>query len=380
MPINMPQLAAEALTGIPIAHQIAFQQVADAESCVIMSRAVGDACTELILEGYSSKGFHIKAKSCDWGPMRGFVVEDPTLSKKAPTHAAVTGQSREIVNAFHNWQASATPIYISDARKQSLQRDGFIVRVGAQGTDEIFRSRKQWSPTSVQVRNFVLRPRNIPAFMRPPNGNGAMWGVRYSPHDPQRTHALGNTGIVQDDEAVYAMVNPALMGGRAAPGSVRNAVTGDYDLFSLAAEQGGGTPYNPDVTDRRMIGVRQLEANINANVNPVGEDPHLGNMTGRHHTIRNRLNTAFRTAGYQGGNMVHHSDEAGRPFVNDVDLPVFAVVPGHLQPYGLSNIGDMREFIRIISHGHDQAGVQNVNNPRFVPFFNPGWMRFLRGY
>jgi hypothetical protein len=38
--------------------------------------------------------------------------------------------------------------------------------------------------------------------------------------------------------------------------------------------------------------------------------------------------------------MVHHPDEAGRPFVSDVDLPVFAVAPSEAKPFALSSLGE----------------------------------------
>jgi hypothetical protein len=66
-----------------------------------------------------------------------------------------------------------------------------------------------------------------------------------------------------------------------------------------------------------------------------------------------------------GGNMVHHSDEGGRPFVEDIDLPVFAVVPGHTGAYGIEDVGDLRQFISV-TLGADYA-----------PMFNPGWMKQL---
>jgi len=52
-------------TGIPALHADAFQEVADGTDTVIASRAVGIYATGLILEGYASKGFHNKAKSCN---------------------------------------------------------------------------------------------------------------------------------------------------------------------------------------------------------------------------------------------------------------------------------------------------------------------------
>ena len=64
--------------------------------------------------------------------------------------------------------------------------------------------------------------------------------------------------------------------------------------------------------------------------------------------------------------MVHHSDEAGRPFVDDVDLPVFAVVPKEAKPFALSDLGDVREFFSLF-----------IGAKGYVPMFNPGWMSEL---
>src|SRR5437879_2859031 len=69
------------VTGMPKGHARAIQDVADRTGHAIMFRAVGTQSTKLLEEGYASKGFRIDTKSCDWGPMRGFVCADPYLSK-----------------------------------------------------------------------------------------------------------------------------------------------------------------------------------------------------------------------------------------------------------------------------------------------------------
>ncbi len=62
--------------------------------------------------------------------------------------------------------------------------------------------------------------------------------------------------------------------------------------------------------------------------------------------------------------MVHHSDEGGRPFVDSIDLPLFAVVPKEEEPYCLETVQDLREFISTTLKG-------------YAPVFNPGWMEEL---
>ncbi|MHC4327808.1 MAG: anthrax toxin-like adenylyl cyclase domain-containing protein [Planctomycetota bacterium] len=67
--------------GFPSEVSEAFLRTADDTNCVVMSRAPGGAGTELIRDGYDLKGFLIKAKSCSWGPMAGFLCQIPTLNK-----------------------------------------------------------------------------------------------------------------------------------------------------------------------------------------------------------------------------------------------------------------------------------------------------------
>ncbi|MEM7188183.1 MAG: anthrax toxin-like adenylyl cyclase domain-containing protein [Pseudomonadota bacterium] len=353
------------LTGIPLTHQQAFQEVANAQRCIIMSRAVGTACTQLIEEGYSSKGFHIKAKSCNWGPMSGFVLEDPNLTKRRPDE--VEKQQHDLEHAFKDWDAKATPLYITDARRRNLEGQGVIILAGGGSNAKVYWG-KQYpgggvgddAHKALRSMRFVLRKTDGNTLKNAPSKD--MWAVRY--HDEsQAVHA----GSIKDSGAVYAMVNPANLGGRGA-GGVRTAVTGDYDLFSLCVRRDlyrpGGVGQRGH--DARMVSVPKLEKNIKAKKQDVGEDIHMGNMSPRHHDVKNALNTAFQRRGYAGGNMVHHSDEAGRPFIDDVDMPLFAVVPGQPNPWGFENLGDLREF-----------WASWIRTGQYVAFVNPHWMSWF---
>jgi hypothetical protein len=76
---KMPEY--DATAGFPKVHVDAFKSVACRNKSVISSRELNPLCTDLVLEGYAAKGFHIKAKTCDWGPMAGFVPEDYRFTK-----------------------------------------------------------------------------------------------------------------------------------------------------------------------------------------------------------------------------------------------------------------------------------------------------------
>ena len=108
-------------SGMPFEHAQCFQNIADFNSTIIASRSVGKWATGLIRESYASKGFHVKAKSCNWGPMAGFVMADPRFSKKGTSQAAVTDQADKVRSAIEHG-AQTTPLYISELRRQALQQ------------------------------------------------------------------------------------------------------------------------------------------------------------------------------------------------------------------------------------------------------------------
>ncbi len=52
------------------------------------------------MESYASKGFHVKSKSCNWGPMAGFVLSDPRFTKTGSEREAMEGQRKEVQKAI----------------------------------------------------------------------------------------------------------------------------------------------------------------------------------------------------------------------------------------------------------------------------------------
>jgi hypothetical protein len=82
MPISSANEEDMLKQGFPKELQRAFKEAAETTQCVILSRAPGPATTALIASGYDLKGYFIKAKSCDWGPMSGFLCQVPAFNKK----------------------------------------------------------------------------------------------------------------------------------------------------------------------------------------------------------------------------------------------------------------------------------------------------------
>ncbi|HMG07316.1 MAG TPA: anthrax toxin-like adenylyl cyclase domain-containing protein, partial [Mucilaginibacter sp.] len=67
--------------GFPGYMCYSFMQTARSTKSVILSRLPGGVGLDLISKGYDLKGFHIKAKSCNWGPMAGFICQLPVFNK-----------------------------------------------------------------------------------------------------------------------------------------------------------------------------------------------------------------------------------------------------------------------------------------------------------
>src|SRR5262245_54004436 len=156
-----------ALTGIPTQHAAVFQQVADQKSVMISSRAVGKWATGLILESYATKGFHNKAKSCNWGPMAGFVLADPRFTK-APE---ISKQAEALADAQH-YGAKEVPVYISEERRRWLLTNN-CMRPSAQTAKTHYYLCP--SPQGEMMLFVLQRASNVQG------ANGAeMWSVNYA--------------------------------------------------------------------------------------------------------------------------------------------------------------------------------------------------------
>lgn len=67
--------------GFPGYMCYSFLATARVTNSIILSRLPGGVGNDLIKVGYDLKGFHIKAKSCNWGPMAGFICQLPVFNK-----------------------------------------------------------------------------------------------------------------------------------------------------------------------------------------------------------------------------------------------------------------------------------------------------------
>ena len=334
-------------TGMPEEHGQVFQRVADSLQCVIASREVGRWATGLLLESYATTGFHNKAKSCPWGPMAGFVMADPRFTQ----NPAISGQRGDLQKAV-NSGGSEVQLHISDERRMDLEGPlGRITRSGG-NINELIYTAQNPSGGSMQ---FALR-----RTMDVPGANGKiLWAVFYARGEVRLSNDWRSPNQPGDGDLlpVMAMVDPACP--REVRTTYRAATTGDYDLWAVFPRR---EEYSRSGADRRMVpGSDRFKQGLNTFI--ASEDPHRGNLTPRIAQIRNAINAGVRERGYRGGDVVHHSDEAGRPMVSNIDFPCIAFVP-HEEPFCVGDVGDLKTFLASLRH-------------QYVLGLNPGWHRQL---
>lgn len=316
------------ITGMPIPHGEAFQRVSDAERCVIAVRAVGRYATGLLLENYAAKGFHNKAKSCDWGPMAGFVMADPRFSKNPD----VVDQADEIKKAIKHG-AGLTALRITDERRMVLERELRCITPAGGGND----NEMIYIANNPEHRgmNFVLH-----RIQERDDKGKRLWQV-----------CNANAG------PLMAMVDPNCPGHLRE--TYRSATTSDHDLWALFPQR---TSYSGQKDNRMVPGSNRFRLPLQTFSRY--EDSDGGNLTERIRRIIRLINNAIIfEAGYRGGNVVHHSSEAGRPGISSIDFPFIAFVP-HRPAFCVNDVEDLREFIFELGF-------------KYVLSLNPGWFKQL---
>ncbi|MEC5386835.1 anthrax toxin-like adenylyl cyclase domain-containing protein [Uliginosibacterium sp. H3] len=334
--------------GMPITHMNAFLNVARSQKCVILVRATGPTCHGLLAEGYDTKGYRIHGKSCDWGPMAGFVMRDPRLNKYGLGKAEFNREKhKEALYDDHEgqgWKAATTPLIISEQRIDWLRKNGHVPNLRVMGYG--YRGRASRAGVTFDYA-LVRKPGGLYGVCFDHTQGGPKWvqetglpAGKYQPLEPMlaMTNPPGHSGI----SSVVLEVMPHL-----------RAITGDYDLFAV-------WPYVEDydarvgAADHRPLGtvkgrpgaegrnVDYLERNFTRG----GQGTKLGNITNRIYTLCQSVNSIV------GSTVLWHSDEAARPYLTDVDLPVIAFNPAGTH-FGLETIEDFKVFIAAC----DQDGI-----------------------
>lgn len=287
-------------------------------------------------------------------------------------------QGDEIAKFF----ITETPLYITEERRQYLEKEGALKLLLRSPSEVRYAAEPPPDKDGPKTRpmKFVLRrTRDVPGA----DGKD-LWAVLYGAsevrlsNDPKSPNTLDQNRL--ELLPVMAMVDVACP--LDVRGTYRSATTGDYDLWAVFPhrdvdpktgwdktrkrktendrEEPGG--FDRKFLDKRMVpGSNRFSTPLHQYV--AHEDKHKGNLTPRIEFVRHAINTGVRAAGYTGGDVVHHSDEAGRPMVSSIDFPFVAFVPGKTA-YRIMDVSDLKEFIRLLNH-------------KYVISLNPGWQRQL---
>jgi hypothetical protein len=145
--IDDDRIAEFTAQGFPPRMVVAFLTAAEKTYTVVSSRLPGGVGTDLIEAGYDLKGFQIKAKSCDWGPMAGFICQLPFLNKKGFENIAYnttyiaeylsaldrfTGRKRDIAAIVVNREAIVAQLS-NAAISAAATLDELVAQAGAAG-------------------------------------------------------------------------------------------------------------------------------------------------------------------------------------------------------------------------------------------------------
>lgn len=468
-----PELVTE---GFPEEVSKAFQKTADELNCVIWSRVPGKACTTLIDEGYNLKPFYVHGKSCDWGPMAGFVCQLPALNKAGASKMAYNLKEHMsslawllAVGATEQEQNKVAdslylPLVISDARKQELLDNGTLPNHSVIAPDLIcgiaqdakqtvaieYVMKQQAAPSTL----WNLYHRNIYIKRTPGAGYSSYLQVNGTKFSVDQAGAGEKSDVVPTsyNQSIQASIDPetiattdvtrinqALQGLGIVPANdkpitrfypingvqspylayrdtaslYKNAVSGDYDLFAVwpftpnasfemttRISERESKPSDPKISQNLFIPVEakknalEIAKSRNVFIEFIGtyaelegkEDPEVGNINDLVSITAQTLNSLVRSIYLskkepedkgQFPNRAFHSDEGGRPGVNEIEYSIACFVPkSHwndlkqdpvIQQNGLTNTAFL-----VTNHIEFLSLVQLLKR-RFYVFLHDGW-------
>ncbi|MCA9700594.1 MAG: hypothetical protein KC431_23915, partial [Myxococcales bacterium] len=206
------------------------------------------------------------------------------------------------------------------------------------------------------------------------------------------------------DEIIAAIDDPHQRTAAKGATGYRQATAGDYDLFLVWSSSADrkreptGTVVNKGRGRKVALADLPLVAGALGKPKQAGETnfgkraakwekqehPVLANPSLRQATVRAMLNDELRrTGGYRGGDMVHHSAEQGRPFIDDISTPSIIFLPsGQIRIIQRRDGEDdtnsgaldlMELFLEALGVGVDEDGL----DCNYEPLFNINWLPVL---
>jgi len=327
------------LAGFPQKHADIFQNLANEKKIVIISRELNPLCTDLMLDRYASKGFHIKAKTCDWGPMAGFVPDDPRYTKASQD----IEKQREAIIQARAHGVKSVPLLISTQRVYDLVNND-IIKMPITVNDTALVT--AYNGGSKKIFYLIKQPHKV-----------NMWCICYD-----KGESPDNT---EENERVAKESNLSLNGyipvcGLINPGDSyldhKSAVCGDYDLWGVISPCGASSSYNDRPLPLRSTlkqGVAQglinrcekagliYKPNEIAKLAAEKEDKHLGNISLKIMKLGSEINSRI------GHKVVVHSDYFGNPF-GDIDFPLIFFTP-QMPIVVVDNTAELKRYLQQLS-------------------------------
>ena len=352
--------------GFHPSHGVAIQSFADNFERIVISRCATPAGIQLLDEGYPSKGFGIKAKSCDWGPFLGFAMAHIAYSKFAGGNTAgayqkqakffdhasedtgflatdVGGVQAQRPFTRHSSMAGEAPILLSKARLEYLRSHGAI-QFSAVDDGAPIRCSSPFGPLVFYMVDCKT-------------GSTATWGILH-----RDNFVVGANEVTLELGGKWSLARGMC---NTSPGGTptdphRSCCTGDYDLWGVFPKKNSSVASTRSLAkhgmDRQLSvfsaalptaskGIKERVAKLQkatldqavARSHPVygkyTEDREKGNISALTLHSAREMNRRIRAHDYRGGNMFHHNDDLGNPFRSDVEEDLIAFVPGESCPH-----------------------------------------------
>jgi hypothetical protein len=313
----------ESIGIVPI-HLIKLQHLSHKTNTIISIRPVDMMATELIANGYPTKGFHIKGKSANWGPQTSFICVKQGLSKLADRPDKQEGFNKEVQDCLSKGHANKVVLEITKTRLDLLVENNYIknIKYGANR-----------QPLEIEAST----PKGVMhKFELAPGSDKGVWQVIYN------------------GEPVEVLA-PA--------GSGHKPFTADYDLFMIAPPfEDYGVEDTLSVHDvSHHIFKERMDSYITAHEKLPGKlkgeyldedefyaqvDKEVGNASMR---IRNMISSINEHLVGNGEPVVHHSTDTCNPFTDiEANFPAVFTLPKAFGEFGeicvVRNVEELKSF------------------------------------
>jgi hypothetical protein len=324
--------------------------------------------------------------------MAGFVLDDPMLSKFALMAGGANKQRHLIANAKQHG-CFPVPLLISETRINWL-REHSIIEVTDDSNQAAIICKATMSEFGIQQElqgnAGPMRKAKAYRFMLKMTdtriNNIPYYAVYYGDHS--QGQPAGRSPVLALVDSAYQRLKPKPIpkskqkgssGSAPVPLEYWLATTADYDLFAvwqrmprarfiheLKKQQSSPSVLQAQADSQRPVSA--MDARSGSNLDSEYED--CGNSKDLIRIkVRPALNKAFEEAGYTTGDLVHHSDEAGRPNIAEIDFPIVVFLPQKA-------CGDNR-MMRFINNTKEFVGLYVDVRNKFLVDLNQGWIEQL---